>query len=68
MIKDKIFNSLYETNVRVCSQCGIRFENLYELNKHLDWHFRDNIRKLERPELGVRIAMCTRDVSRCDNS
>jgi hypothetical protein len=49
-----IFYHIYERNQLQCKQCGIRFETLpdgkNELEKHLDWHFRQKKRQRERKQ------------------
>jgi hypothetical protein len=49
-----ISHHIYERNQLQCKQCGIRFETLPngkdELEKHLDWHFRQKKRQRERKQ------------------
>jgi uncharacterized C2H2 Zn-finger protein len=43
-----IVNSLYSAFPLQCSQCGQRFTEQNDLDKHLDWHFRKSRRQKER--------------------
>jgi len=40
--------SLYDLTMSHCEQCGFRFRDKTKMGPHLDWHFRQNLREVEK--------------------